>query len=74
MFFTYDVDKREEFTEEVSVCPPVVMLKIVSEVIEQESLLLSLLDVLHHADVQIHHQSVDLTGFPVLPQPAGHVE
>ena len=36
MFFdlTYNVDKGEEFTEEVSVGPPVVMFEVVGEVVE----------------------------------------
>ena len=71
---TYDVDEREEFTEEVSVGPPVVVLEVVCEVVEQQPLLLPLLHVLHHADVQIHHQRVDLARLPVLPQPTGNVE
>ena len=71
---TYDVDEREEFTEEVSVGPPVVVLEVVCEVVEQQPLLLPLLHVLHHADVQVHHQRVDLPRLPVLPQPTGNVE
>ena len=71
---TYDVDEREEFTEEVSVGPPVVVLQVVGEVVEQQSFLLALLHVLHDADVQVHHERVDLPRLPVLPQPAGDVE
>ena len=74
MPLTYDVDEGEEFTEEVSVGPPVVVLEVVGEVVEQQPLLLPLLHVLHDADVQIHHQRVDLARLPVLPQPTGNVE
>ena len=30
---TYNIDKSEEFTEEVSVGPPIVMLQIVGQVV-----------------------------------------
>ena len=30
---TYDVDQGKEFTEKVSVCPPIVMLQVVCEVV-----------------------------------------
>ena len=43
---TDDVDECEEFTEEVSVGPPVVVLQVVREVIQQQPLLLPLLNVL----------------------------
>ena len=73
-FLTYDVDKCQEFTEEVSIRPPVVVLEIIMKVVQQEPLLLPLFDVLHDAYVQVHHQSVDLPGFPVLPEPTRYVE
>ncbi len=71
---TYDVHQCEEFTEEVSVGPPVVVLQVVGEVVQQESLLLPLLNVLDHADVEVHHQRVDLAGLPVFPKPPRYVE
>ena len=74
MSLTYDVDEGEEFTEEVSVGPPVVVLEVVGEVVEQQPLLLPLLHVLHDADVEVHHERVDLARLPVLPQPPGNVE
>ena len=41
--FTEDIDEAEELTEEVSVCPEVVVLEVGVEVVQQQLLLLSLL-------------------------------
>ena len=71
---TYDVDEGEEFTEEVSVGPPVVVLQIVVQIIQEKLLLLLLLDLADHPHVEVHHQSCYLPRLPVLPQPAGYVE
>ena len=50
------------------------VLEVVCQVVEEEPLLLPLLDVLHHPDVQVHHQGVDLARLPVFPQPPRNVE
>ena len=50
------------------------VLEVVCEVVEQQPLLLPLLHVLHDADVEVHHERVDLARLPVLPQPTGNVE
>ena len=47
---TYDVDEGEELAEEVSVGPPVVVLEVVGEVVQQQPLLLPLLNILHHTE------------------------
>ena len=50
------------------------MLQIVDEVVEKQFFLLLLLDLRADAHVEVHHEGVDLAGFPVLPQPARHVK
>ncbi len=71
---TYDVHQSKEFTEEVSVRPPVVVLQVVGEVVHQELLILPLLDVMDHADVKVHLQHVDLADLPVFPKSPSYVE
>ena len=43
---TYNVDEGQELTEEVSVGPPVVVLQVVRQVVQQQSFLLALLNIL----------------------------
>ena len=71
---TYNVKQSQQLTEEVSVGPPVVVLQIVVQIIQEQLLLLLLLDLADHPDVEVHHERGDLPRLPVLPQPAGNVE
>ena len=48
---TYNVDEGQELTEEVSVGPPVVVLQVVRQVVQQQSFLLALLNILQRKNV-----------------------
>lgn len=71
---TYNVKQSQQLTEEVSVGPPVVVLQIVVQIVQEQLLLLLLLDLADHPHVEVHHERGDLARLPVLPQPAGNVE
>lgn len=70
----YNVKQSQQLTEEVSVGPPVVVLQIVVQIVQEQLLLLLLLDLADHPHVEVHHERGDLARLPVLPQPAGNVE
>ena len=71
---TYNVKQSQQLTKEVSVGPPVVVLQIVVQIVQEQLLLLLLLHLADHPHVEVHHESGDLARLPVLPQPAGNVE
>lgn len=71
---TDDIGECERFAEEVAIGPPIVVLEIVDQVVEQELLLLFLLHFGANTHVQVHHEGMDLAGLPILPQPSRHVE
>ena len=71
---TDDVGECERFAEKVAIGPPIVVLEIVDQVVEQQLLLLLLLNLGADAHVQVHHKGVDFARFPILPEPSRHVE
>ncbi len=71
---TDNVGQGECLAEKVAIGPPVVMFEVVDQVVEQQLLLLFLLHFGANANVQVHHEGVDLARLPVLPQPARHVK
>lgn len=71
---TYDVAEAEQLAEVVAIAPPVVVPQVLPEVVQQKLLLLLLLHLWTDADVEVHHEGVDLPALPVLPKPAGRVE
>ena len=73
-WLTEDIDQCQEFTEEVSVGPEVVVLQVGVQVVEEELLLLTFLGLGDDPQVQVHLQGPDLAGLPVLPQPAWNVK
>ena len=71
---TDNVGQGECLAEKVAIGPPVVMFKVVDQVVEQQFLLLFLFHFGANANVQVHHQGVDLARLPVLPQPTRHIK
>jgi hypothetical protein len=71
---TDDIDEREEFAEEISVSPEVVVLQVRVEVVQQQFLLLTFLHLGDDPQVQVHDQGRDLAGLPILPKPTRNVE
>ena len=71
---TDHIEESQQLAEEVSVGPEVVVLQVGVQVVQEELLLLPLLHLGDDAQVQVHHQRLDLARFPVLPQPPRDVE
>ena len=71
---TSDVDESAEFTEEISICPEVVMFEIGVHVVGEKFLLELLFHFGDYTEVQIHPQGGHLSGLPIFPQPSRHVE
>ena len=74
MILTDNIEKRQQLAEEVSVGPEVVVLQVGVQVVQEEFLLLPLLNLGDDAQVQVHDESLDLSGLPVLPKPPRDVE
>lgn len=71
---TDHIQQGKNFAEVVPVSPPIVKSKILPQIVEQHFLLLLLLHLGTEADVEIHHQSVNLAALPSFPQPSRRVE
>lgn len=74
MPLTDHIHQGENFAEVVPVSPPIVKAKIFPEIIEQHLFLLLLLDLGTEADVEVHHQGVNLATLPAFPEPSGCVK
>ena len=73
-FFTYNIEKSQQLTEEVSVSPPIVVLQIVVQIVQQKLFFLLLFHLAHHPHVEIHHEGSDFSCLPILPEPPWNVE
>ena len=68
------VEQGQELTEEVSVCPEVVVLEVGVQVVQQQLLFRPFLGLGDDAQVKVHLECSNLSGLPILPQPPRDVE
>lgn len=61
---TDDIDERQALAEEVLVGPPVVVLEVLPQIVEDQLLLGFAFDVRTYPHVQVHHQRADLSALP----------
>jgi len=71
---TDNISQGKDLTEKVSVCPPIVLLQIFMKVVNEQLLLLFFLHLWNNSDIQVHHERLDLSAFPILPKPPWNVK